>query len=396
MRTDKHYITRPMRPRSGYSKFKRKSSLALDMSNLSISEAQAKADANAKRRKGFILAKKRRSMVFLRKHREKLAQIAQDTLHVVLTAQSYEINGEGTSAADTLSASGVYDLSRQIRNSREESSFYPHHCALLAGWAEGPPLSAHPPTSPVLESSQEELSRPTRTTKFEFVTSSTLSVARKLWLTQSSLLEGGGGVGVLNFAYPKRAGGACLNGGEDQEECIVRQSTLYDSLQNSDAGVQFYATHRKESDGSGLHDHAMLYSPNVVVFKDDEGKYIPPYTINVVSSVPVNAATVRTRFNINEDEYTEGIRTVMTERMARILRLFEERGDRVLVLGAFGVGQCCNSPSMIGEIWADLLYTRNAKFQDIFDRVIFALPAKHARTFQNAFESRWLEMELSE
>ena len=383
---------------------RRSSGLTLDMSNLSISEAQGQAQTQTPsslktRRPNIRLLKKRRAVTVLRKHREKLAQVAQDTLHVVLTTQSYEVdNSEGISAADIASASGSYDLSRQIRNTREDSTFYPHHCGFLAGWAEGPPLSANPLKSPISEHPVADADHPPTPTKIEFIHSSTLSAARNLWqsVSHSTTNDSVGGLGVLNFASPKHAGGSTLHGGSDQEECLVRQSTLYDSLQNSAAGMQFYAAHRKESDGSGLQDHAMLYSPGVVVFKDDDGEYINPYTINVVSSVPVNAATVRVRFNINERECNEGIHTVMTERMARILRLFEERGDRFLVLGAFGVGQCCNSPNMIGEIWADLLHTTYGKFRGVFEHVVFALPAKHVRTFQYAFESRWLELELSE
>jgi len=149
-----------------------------------------------------------------------------------------------------------------------------------------------------------------------------------------------------------------------------------------------------ESDGSGLHDHAMLYSPGIIVFKDERGRRIAPVSIDVVSSVPVNADTVRAKFDVVGSELAQGVRVVMKERMARILRLFEERGDRKLVLGAFGVGQFCNSPDMIGEIWADLLLARGAKFQGVFHKVVFAVPGKHLPSFENAFQSRVLEAEL--
>lgn len=201
-------------------------------------------------------------------------------------------------------------------------------------------------------------------------------------------------MGLLNPASPKRPGGASLNGGVTLEECLVRQTTLIDSLQNSIAGAQFYAEHRKTNDGSGLHDHAMLYSPKVTVIKDDRGRRIAPYLIDIISCVPVHAGTVRAKFTIDDTEFKDGVRTVMRERMARALRLFEERGDRVLILGAFGVGQSCNSPDMIGEIWADLLSARGAKFAGVFDRVVFALSAKHREAFEKAFNERLLEKEL--
>ncbi|KAH8115252.1 hypothetical protein DFH11DRAFT_1483220, partial [Phellopilus nigrolimitatus] len=223
-------------------------------------------------------------------------------------------------------------------------------------------------------------------TQFEFTSSTALEAARKAWQSHPSLQSNLYGLGVLNPATPKKPGGASLNGGVTLEECLARQTTLYDSLQNSSAGVQFYAEHRAKSDGSGLHDHAMLYSPSVTVIKDDRGQRIAPYNINVISSVPVHAGTVRAKFDywLTLDFHT-GVRTVMRERMARALRLFEERGDRVLILGAFGVGQFCNSPDMVGEIWADLLCARGAKFRGVFDRVVFAIPGKHLSVFERAF-----------
>ena len=49
---------------------------------------------------------------------------------------------------------------------------------------------------------------------------------------------------------------------------------------------------------------------------------------------------------------------------------------------------------MIGEIWADLLSARGAKFAGVFDRVVFALSAKHREVFEKAFNERLLEKEL--
>lgn len=316
----------------------------------------------------------------LKAHRKRLADIAQDTLQTVLTTQGYYED-----VADTGLTTGTFhDLSLQIQRSREESSFYPHYSPLLAGWKEGPCLRKQDPTKSVT------------TTEFEFTKASLLSAARKLWFSSNDIQTGLSKIGILNAATPKKPGGSSLSGGDTQEEFLVRQTTVFDSLQNSVAGEQFYLTHRRETDGSGLHDHAMLYTPSVVAFKNDRGHRVSPINVDIVSSVPVNAATVRSKHNIELSELTEGIRTVMTERMARILRLFEERGDRMLVLCAFGAGQFCNSPDMIGEIWADLLHVRGAKFEGVFDKVVFAVPGKHLAAFESAFMGRCLESELSD
>lgn len=349
----------------------------------------------------------------LRAHRDRLAQIAQDTFRTVLTIHGYHEDvltdsdddtdsstPTGTSPAHDGANEGPYhDLKDQIGKTRSETSFYPHYSALLASWEMPLPSlqgsSSTGPEAPGTTTPTSEVSRTyPYTTKIEFATSSVLEAARKASQTTLSLQGGEHRLGVLNDASPKRPGGASLSGGLTLEECLVRQTTLIDSLQNSIAGAQFYAEHRKTNDGSGLHDHSMLYSPHVVVFKNDRGLRISPFHINVISSVPVHAGTVRAKFSIDDTEFKDGVRTVMRERMARALRLFEERGDRVLVLGAFGVGQSCNSPDMVGEIWADLLCARGAKFQGVFERVVFALSAKHRETFEKAFNEKILEREV--
>lgn len=300
--------------------------------------------------------------VAIRARRDRLAQAAQDTLATLSFA----------SQLDNL----VEDLSANIIHSRQETSFYPHHSPLLANWSKVPPSSSRLPTS-----------TPTR---FEFTSSSALSTAQSL--ASSSTCSGP--IGVLNATSPKKPGGAYLSGGFAQDECLARQTTIFDSLQNSNAGASFYAEHRSASDGSGFHDHSMLYSPRVVVLKDDRGFKVAPFAVDVLSSVPVNASTVRSKFNIDSQHCESGIRYVMKERMARILRLFEDRGVGKLVLGAFGDGQFCNSPSMIGELWADLLLVRGARFRNSFDKVVFALSGKHRLAFENAFNSRVLESDL--
>ncbi|KAI5123807.1 hypothetical protein M0805_009102 [Coniferiporia weirii] len=354
---------------------------------------------------GAFKSRQRSGPEALRAHRERLAQIAQDTFRTVLTSRGYyeDVVTDSDSDADECSeplspSQGTFhDLSEQITNTRLKTSFYPHYSPLLAGWEKGPSLSVRDaPTSDASESSIPIPSSPSQVfaTQFEFTSSSTLEAARNVWRSLSSLQNNTYGLGVLSPASPKKPGGASLNGGVTLEECLVRQTTLYDSLQNSSAGAQFYAEHRAKSDGSGLHDHAMLYSPDIAVIKDGRGQRIAPYTINVISSVPVHVGTVRAKFSIDDAEFRDGVRSVTRERLARALRLFEERNDRVLILGAFGVGQFCNSPDMIGEIWADLLRARDAKFQGVFDRIVFAVPSKHRQAFEKAFNARVLEAEL--
>lgn len=233
-------------------------------------------------------------------------------------------------------------------------------------------------------------------TTIEFANLSSLEAARRVWNELSQWQNNTPPIGVLNTVSPKKPGGASLSGGVTLEECLVRQTTLFDSLQNSPASAQFYAEHRaSKAEGSGLHDHALLYSPGVIVFKNDRGQRIAPYDINVVSAVPVHAGTVRAKSLASASDAPALVRAAMRERMARVLRLYEERGVRTLILCAFGVGQACNSPDMIGELWAELLGSRGAKFRDRFDKVVFAVPGKHREVFERSFYATVLESELA-
>lgn len=288
----------------------------------------------------------------------------------------------------------AHDISAQILLSVQGTTFYPHYSRTLARWA-----------------SSSRRTTPTGTI-VEFMHSSTLSAARRI-ITSSTPPPP---VGVLSFASPKKPGGGYLHGGDEQEEVIARHSSLVASLSSPEAQA-FYQEHRKyrSEDGSGLHDHSMVYSPGVVVFRADPddfddsspsdsvgGAFIAPYTINVLSAVPVNAAAVRAKHIILPDErdfFEGGIRDVAKERMARALRVFEERGDRTIVLGAFGCMSSENNVETIAAIWAELIVcgdgAKEARFKDVFDRVVFAVPGKHFAKFKEAYEMRIFEAEVA-
>jgi uncharacterized protein (TIGR02452 family) len=195
-------------------------------------------------------------------------------------------------------------------------------------------------------------------------------------------------LGILNFASATKPGGGFINGAIAQEESIARSSSLYESL-SSRTAKPFYELHKRD-DGGGLYTHSMIYSPTVVLFRDDNGAWMRPLRVEVVTSPAVNAGLVRKRHGRHNSRQQrsdadggrdggaaalEGlIREVMTERMGRILALFELRGVRNLVLGSFGTGVFQNDVRMVAEIWRELLVGRQARFSTSFDRVLFAIP----------------------
>lgn len=331
-----------------------------------------------------------------------------------------DTSSAGIEAPQTLQVS--HDIAIPIQLSRQGTTFYPHYSETLARWP-----TARSTVSPVAE------------TKIEFSPRGPLTTARRLARTMLSLrMQNASGLhetslGVLSFASPKRPCGGFLQGGDEQEDKIARHSSLLASL-SSPAAQQFYQEHKKflREDGSGLHDHSMVYSPGVVVFRregDDDlppdrdvtstsptlnegvgGEFILPYSVNVVSAVAVNAFAVRAKHIIlpSEQEFFEnGIRGAMKERMARILYLFEERGNRALVLGAFGCGpQSQNNVEAIASIWAELLVCgdlegpgntkREARFKNSFEKIVFAVPGRIIEQFKRAFKARLFEAEVAD
>ena len=196
-------------------------------------------------------------------------------------------------------------------------------------------------------------------------------------------------IGVLNFASAKNPGGGFQSGAQAQEESIARSSTLYPSLICS-AGEKFYAPHKKDPKG-GYYSHAMIFSPNVTVFRTDSGKFIDPIQIDIVTSAAVNAGVARRTLNGQVAGEAEEVKIgkVMKERMGRILFLFEKHGIKDLVLGSFGTGVFQNKVSLVAAIWAELLVAPGARFSNSFDRVVFGILG-HATfvEFRDAFEER--------
>ncbi|GJJ08407.1 hypothetical protein Clacol_002623 [Clathrus columnatus] len=167
----------------------------------------------------------------------------------------------------------------------------------------------------------------------------------------------GSRIGVLNFASATKPGGGFLSGAQAQEETIARSSTLYPSL-ISDTAKDFYATHKKDNRGC-YYTHSIIWSPDIMVFRNDHGDWHDPYSINIVTCPAVNAGVIRQRaVDLVQEEIR--IETVMRERMSRILHVFKIHGVKNLVLGSFGTGVFKNSISMVARLW---------EFKRVFEQV---------------------------
>lgn len=178
-------------------------------------------------------------------------------------------------------------------------------------------------------------------------------------------------VGVLNFASAKNPGGGFLSGSQAQEETIARSSTLYQSLTSS-AAQGYYSSHKKDPCG-GYYSHSIIWSPNVTIFRNDAGEWQEPFQVDVVTSPAVNAGVVRRSHTTDAVQEEKQIESVMRERMARILFVFESQGVSRVVLGSFGTGVFRNSVPMVARLWLELLGLPDSRFAFSFEQIVFGI-----------------------
>ena len=153
---------------------------------------------------------------------------------------------------------------------------------------------------------------------------------------------------------------------------------------------RFYTIHKKDPKG-GYYSHAMIYSPCVLLIRNDDGEWVEPLEVDVLTSAAVNAGLVRKKALEKDPEVTEEVKigNVMKERMARLLYLFEKRGVKNVVLGSFGTGVFQNDVSVVASHWAELINVPGSRFQNSFERVVFAVLGKKTfEEFKQAFEGR--------
>ncbi|WP_375561570.1 TIGR02452 family protein [Bernardetia sp. OM2101] len=167
----------------------------------------------------------------------------------------------------------------------------------------------------------------------------------------------------LNFASAKNIGGGFLTGAQAQEESIARVTGL--SACCFEFFEEYYQFHRSRK--SMLYTDTMIYSPNVPIFKNDEGEYLDkPQKVSILTSAAVNAGVVKRQ----ERKRIDQIIPVMYQRTEKVLAIAHRNGYKNLVLGAWGCGVFQNEPADIAKIFYELLTT---KFENCFEEVVFAI-----------------------
>jgi len=191
-------------------------------------------------------------------------------------------------------------------------------------------------------------------------------------------------VGCLNFASAKNPGGGFLGGAQAQEESLALSSALYPTLTEH---FEMYEYNRNRS--TFLYSDYMIYSPDVVMFRNDDGDLLKnPYTISLITSPAVNIGAME---NNNRTEELGHAEVVMMERMDKILGLFVFYNIHHLLLGAWGCGVFQNDAKNIADYFASYLLN-NGKYSHAFKSVTFAVldrskNGENIQAFEKVFNS---------
>jgi len=191
-------------------------------------------------------------------------------------------------------------------------------------------------------------------TRFFVKNMTTLSAAK-------SLVKNGDDPAVLNMASATSPGGGWLSGARAQEEYLARSTTLYATLQNSTMYL------RKDFHTNPFYDDYVIYSPDVVVFRDDNGELMENYYFcSMLTSPAVQANAVRYYMPDKEPE----VAMVMEKRILKLLSVAHAHKHTALVLGAWGCGAFGNDGNVIAGLFKKAF---QENFPGVFDKVIFAI-----------------------
>lgn len=167
-------------------------------------------------------------------------------------------------------------------------------------------------------------------------------------------------IAVLNFASSTNPGGGVTSGASAQEECLCRVSTLYPCLKDESMWDAFYAPHRKAR--NPLHNDDIIYTKDVIVFKDDDYQPLPkPFTVDVITcAAPTLREQSSNRYNPSDgdsapDITPEDLLALHEKRGRQILSAAAANGAQVIILGAFGCGAFKNDPAVVAQAYANIL-----------------------------------------
>lgn len=170
-------------------------------------------------------------------------------------------------------------------------------------------------------------------------------------------------IAILNFASAKNPGGGFLGGASAQEESLARSSSLYASLTKD---WTMYEYNRSQT--SFLYSDYMIYSPNTVFWFDDEGATLAqPILADVITSPAPNKGAMLHRERPNE---IQEIDEVFSQRIKKVLHIANQQGAQTLILGAWGCGVFRNDPSLVAQLFKEVIEKYYSK---AFKKIVWAI-----------------------
>lgn len=184
-------------------------------------------------------------------------------------------------------------------------------------------------------------------------------------------------IAVLNFASATNPGGGVTNGSSAQEESLCRCSTLYPVLNSNYLFRNFYLPNRQEH--NPLHSDKIVYSPDIVICKSDDGNYRRLKENEFVHVDVISAAAPNLRERPSNRYNSDGVNSVSISdkelykihilRGKQILESALRNNVDILVLGAFGCGAFKNDPNIVAQAYKDLMH----EYSKYFDEIEFAI-----------------------
>ena len=161
---------------------------------------------------------------------------------------------------------------------------------------------------------------------------------------------------LLNFANPIKPGGGYLDGKEGQEGSICRQTLLFPTL-----GMSYMYNENKRRGSKPEASDIMIYSPNVMVIRDDKYEMINNFPVDIISASAVD----NRKYHIYNSE------EIMENRIRKIILTAAEEKVDILILGAFGCGIFKNNSTTTARIFHKILVEEN--YQKFFYLIIFPI-----------------------
>lgn len=193
---------------------------------------------------------------------------------------------------------------------------------------------------------------------------------------------------VLNFASATNPGGGVEKGASAQEECLCRVSTLYPCLADQKMRASFYTPHRKN--GNTLHNDDIIYTPNVLVIKDDDHNLLSePFSVDIISCAAPNlreqpSNQYNTGDTVKVQISGDELLALHEKRASKIFSSAIANGVSILILGAFGCGAFQNDPHIVAQAYKNVL----PDFAHYFHTIEFAIYCRPADSINyDAFKS---------